>query len=155
MAQGTLVIFSDWELAVKKQLVDPEGTLKMAFISVSQATLAKDDPDPRWGAGGTTNLSTNEVSGTNYPAGGNACANPVNTETGDVIKYDADNPAAWVQDGSGPSDIKTGILYIDDANDYAMGFIDMTADGGSTAISLIDGNITYEHGAGGIYIVTN
>ncbi len=155
MPQGTLVIFSDFEAAVHRQDVDPQGTLKMALVSDSQATFSKSTADPRWGAGGSTDLSTNEVSGTNYTAGGNACASATITETGDVIKYDADDPAGWVQDGAGPDDIKTGILYIDDANDYAVGFIDMTADDGATAVSLQAGNVSYAHNAGGIFTITN
>ncbi len=156
MAQGTLVIFSDFEAAVHEGAVNLEtATLKMAFSTVSQATLSEATADPRWGAGGTTDLSTNEVSGTNYTAGGNGCANPSITESGGVITYDADNPADWLQDASGPNDIKTGILYIDDANDYAVGFIDMTSDSGTTAVSLQNGDIKYSHNASGIYTVTN
>lgn len=75
MAQGTLVVFSDFMVAFMEAAMDLEtATLKCAFVSDSQATWTKATADPRWGAGGTTNLSSNEVSGTNYTAGGNACA---------------------------------------------------------------------------------
>ena len=156
MAQGTLVVFSDFMVAFLEGKVDLEvAALKCAFSTVSQATLAKTTADPRWGAGGTTDLSTNEVSGTNYAAGGNACANPAITETGDVATYDADDPATWLQHASGPATIKTAILYVDDAADYAVGFIDMTDDAGTTAISLIVGDITVAIGTNGIFTITN
>ena len=156
MAQGTLVVFSDFMTAVMEGNINLEtATLKCAFVSDSQATWTKATADPRWGAGGSTNLSTNEVSGTNYTAGGNSCANPVASETGDVFTYDADDPATWSQHASGPTNIKTAVLYIDDANDYAIGFIDMTTDSGTTAISLADGDITVSFGASGIFTVTN
>lgn len=156
MAQGTLTIFSDFMTAVHEGNINLEtAALKMAFVSDAVGTFAKTTADPRWGAGGTTDLSTNEVTGTGYTAGGNACANPVVSETGNVLTYDADDPATWTQNGAGPTNIKTGILYIDDANKYAVGFVDMTADGGTTAISQQAGDITYSHGASGIFTVTN
>jgi len=156
MAQGTLTVFSDFMVAFLEAKMDLEtAALKVAFVSDSQATWTKATADPRWGAGGTTNLSTNEVSGTNYTAGGNAAANPSVTETGNVATYDADDPATWVQHASGPTNIKTAILYIDDANDYAIGFIDMTTDSGTTPLSLVDGDITVQFGASGIFTITN
>lgn len=156
MAQGTLVVFSDFITAVCEGNINLEtATLKCAFVSDSQATFTKATADPRWGALGVTNLSTNEVSGTNYTSGGNTCANASVTETGDVVTYDADDPATWTTNASGPTNIKTAILYIDDANDYAVGFIDMTTDGGTTALSLADGDITVTLGASGIFTITN
>lgn len=80
---------------------------------------------------------------------------PVVSETGDVATYDATDPATWSQHASGPTNIKTAVLYIDDANDYAVGFIDMTTDSGTTAISLADGDITVAFGASGIFTITN
>ena len=68
---------------------------------------------------------------------------------------DATDPATWTQHASGPTNIKTGILYYDDANDYALGFIDMTTDAGTTAISLADGDITVQFNASGIITITN
>ncbi len=109
------------------------------------------DADPRWGAGGGTNLAASEVSGTNYTAGGNAIANPAYTQAAGTAKWDADDPATWLQNAAGPATIKTAVVYNDtDAGKRAIGFIDMTADG-TTAISLIDGDITLTFGAGGIF----
>lgn len=156
MAQGTLVVFSDFMTAFLEGNMNLEtAAVKVALVSDSQATWTKATADPRWGAGGATNLSTNEVTGTNYTAGGNAAANPSVIEAGDVVTYDADDPATWLQHASGPTNIKTAVIYIDDANDYAVGFVDMTADGGTTAISLADGDITLSFGASGIFTIAN
>ena len=156
MAQGTLTVFSDFMVAFLEGNMNLEtAALQCAFVSDAHTTWTKATADPRWGAGGSTNLSTNEVSGTNYTAGGNSCANPAVTETGNVATYDADDPATWTQHASGPTNIKTAVLYINDANDYAIGFIDMTTDNGTTAISLADGDITVQFGASGIFTITN
>lgn len=58
-------------------------------------------------------VSANEVSGTNYTAGGNACANPTVTTSGNTTTWDADDPATWSQDGAGFTDARYAILYKD------------------------------------------
>ena len=55
-----------------------------------------------------------EVSGTNYTAGGNVCANPALTLDGSGgVKFDSDDPATWAQSGSGFSTARRAILYRD------------------------------------------
>jgi hypothetical protein len=56
---------------------------------------------------------TNEVTGTNYTAGGNAIANKTVTVASNVIKFDADDPATWTQSGTGFSNARIAILYKD------------------------------------------
>lgn len=57
---------------------------------------------------------TNEVSGTNYTAGGNVTANPAVTMSGaGLITFDADDPATWLQSGTGFSNARRVILYRD------------------------------------------
>jgi len=53
---------------------------------------------------------TNEVTGTNYTAGGNICANPAVTVSGNVITWDASDPATWAQSASGFSNARYAIL---------------------------------------------
>lgn len=55
--------------------------------------------------------ATNEVSGTNYTTGGNACANPACTVSSNVVTFDADDPATWPQSGSGFNDARIAVLY--------------------------------------------
>lgn len=155
MAQGTLALFDQFKEGIGEELHNLEtDSFKVALVTLQVGgtpTIAAGDSDPRWGAGGGTNLSTSEVSGTNYTAGGNAIANPAYTQTTGTAKWDADDPATWLQHASGPTTIKTAVIYNDtDVGKRAIGFIDMTADG-TTAISLVDGDITLTFGAGGIF----
>src|SRR3990167_38752 len=58
-------------------------------------------------------LGANEVSGTNYTAGGNACATPVVTLDGaGLVTVDFADPATWTQSGAGFSDGRRAVFYI-------------------------------------------
>lgn len=150
MAQGTLLVFDEFKETIGEAFINLEtDTFKMAFINTVPTV---GDADPRWGAGGGTNLSTNEVSGTNYTAGGNALANPTYEQTSGTATYDVDDPATWVQHASGPTDIKTAVVYSDtDTGKRVISFIDMTTDGGTTPLSLVDGDITVTVNVSGIF----
>lgn len=146
MARGTFAVFNQFKADIGEKLHNLEtDSFKLALTTLQVGgtpTVAATDADPRWGAGGSTDLSTSEVSGTNYTAGGNALGTPTYDESSGTATFDTADPAAWLQHASGPTDIKTAILYNDtDAGKRAIGFMDMTADG-TTAISLVDGDIT-------------
>lgn len=84
--------------------VDHDGdTFKIALITDTQAPVRA--THDYW-----DDLVANEVSGTNYTAGGNACANPAVTVAGNVVTWDADDPAAWAQDAAGFDDARYAIL---------------------------------------------
>jgi hypothetical protein len=156
MAQGTFTLFNEAAISLMDGRIDLDtDTLKFALIStVPVATAAV----PCWGAGGTTNLSSNEVSGDGYAAGGKELTTVAWTQTGGVGTLSADPLSGadkWAQDGAGPTNIKTGILYSDSAtNKDAIGFMDMTADGGTTAISLQAGDISVTWNVAGIFTHT-
>lgn len=140
MAQGTISTFRHFrEIAFEKLLDLETDAFKVALIN---AIPLVSDADPRWGAGGTTNLQALEVSGTNYTAGGNAAANPAVTQTTTTTKFDIDNPATWVTHASGPSNIKAAVIY-ETVTTRAVAFMDLTTDG-STVISLIAGDIAVQ-----------
>jgi len=155
MAQGTFALFNQFKVDMAEKVHNLEtDSLKLAFVTLqvgTTATIAATTADPRWGAGGGTNLSSSEVSGSNYTAGGNATANNAVTDSSGTVTFDADNPATWSQHASGPDTIKTAVLYNDTAaGKQAIGFIDMTGDG-TSAISLVDGDITVAFNASGIF----
>jgi hypothetical protein len=155
MAQGTFTLFNQFKEDMAEGFHNLEtDSLKLAFTTLQAGgtpTIAATDSDPRWGAGGGTNLSSSEVSGTNYTAGGNATANNSVVESAGTVTFDADNPATWTQHASGPTNIKTAVLYNDtDSGKRVIGFIDMTGDG-TSAISLVDGDITVAFNASGIF----
>jgi len=160
MAQGTLALFDEFSESVGDGRIDLDtDTFKIAFVTLQVGgtpSIAKTDAVPCWGAGGTTNLNTSEVAaGGGYTAEGEALASVTWSQTSGVATFDAAN-VTWTSSASGdPATIKTAVIYSDTAtNKDCVGFIDMTADG-TTAISLLSGDITVAFGAGGIFTLTN
>ena len=160
MAQGTLALFDEFAESIGDGRIDLDtSTFKVAFVTLQVGgtpSIAKTDAVPCWGAGGTTNLSTSEVSaGGGYTAGGDALASVTWGQTAGVATFDAAD-YVWTSSASGdPATIKTAVIYSDTAaNKDCVGFVDMTADG-TTAISLLAGDVTITWGAGGIFTVTN
>ena len=160
MAQGTLALFDEFSESVGDGRIDLDtDTFKIAFVTLQVGgtpSIAKTDAVPCWGAGGTTNLNTSEVAaGGGYTAEGETLASVTWSQTSGVATFDAAN-VTWTSSASGdPATIKTAVIYSDTAtNKDCVGFIDMTADG-TTAISLLSGDITVAFGAGGIFTLTN
>lgn len=59
-------------------------------------------------------LGANEVSGTNYTAGGNTLANVTVTLSGaGLVTVDADDPATWLQNAAGFSNGRRCVAYAD------------------------------------------
>lgn len=140
MPQGKLVLFNHAaELIGKGVLGDPTTlSYKLALVSVMPVVTAA---DPRWGDAGITDLSANEVSGTDYTAGGDECANPTFVRVAGEATFDLDDPAGWPKAALGEptpvNGIMAGVLYVSSgAQNWALGFIDMTHDDGVTATSL-------------------
>ena len=163
MAQGTLALFDEFAESIGDGRIDLDtDTFKVGFVTLQVGgtpSIAKTDAVPCWGAGGTTNIATSEVTpGGGYTVGGDALASVTWTASGSsprVAKFDAaDN--VWTSAASGdPATIKTAVVYSDTAaNKDCVAYVDMTADG-TTAISLLAGDITITWGAGGIFTVTN
>jgi len=154
MAQGTFSLFNEFAESIADGRIDLDThTFKAAFTSTVPADT---DAVPTWGAGGTTNESSNEVSaGGGYTAGGEALTSVTWGQTSGVATFDSAN-TTWTSSASGdPTDIKSLILYSDTAtNKDCVGWMDMTADGGTTAISLLSGDITVTWHASGLFTVT-
>lgn len=144
MAKGDLLFFNDFvdDLGTKIHDLDAD-TIKMALVTnatVPSVTTAA----PSWGAGGSTNFLTTEVSGTNYTTGGIDIAATFST-SGAVGTFDGATNPAWTQHASGPPDIRWGIIYNETATAKdCIAFIDM---GGGADISLADGNISFTFAA--------
>lgn len=152
MSQGTFTLFNEFAESSMDGRIDLDtDVLNFALISTTTVATAA---VPCWGAGGDTNLSTNEVTGNNYAAGGKTLASVTWTQALGVGTLDAVDLAGadkWAQHATGPSDIRTGVLYSDTAtNKDCIGFMDLTADGGTTAISLVAGDISVTWNAAGI-----
>ena len=107
--------------------LDVVATIKLALIT-SAATPAKTTADPRWGAGGATNFSTNQVAttGTTYVGPVTLAATSIAIVTPNV--FFRANIVTLAQDASGFTNARWGILFQDDANDYAIAYIDLGSD---------------------------
>lgn len=94
---------------------------------------------------------TNEVTGTNYTAGGNVCSNPAVTMDGaGLITFDADDPATWSQNAGGFSTARRAILYRDTgtaATSQLIAYSDaFSADRGN-----VDGDFSITFDAAGVF----
>ena len=155
MAQGTVTLFHEFSKSIGDGRIDLDtDTIKVALTSTVPAAT---DAVPTWGAGGTTNESSNEVSaGGGYTAGGETLSGVTWTQSSGTATFDDTGNVTWTSSASGdPTNIKTAIIYSDTAtNKDCIGFVDMTADGGTTAISLLTGDITITWNGSGIFTVS-
>lgn len=111
MAQGDVTVFdnsiSEW---LQASLGDwSADAIKLAFVTASTTPTAT-DAVPHFGGTGTTDLSTNETSGGNVPAGGITLSSlAVNPISGGAAFDSADVSIA--ANGSNPSAARWAILY--------------------------------------------
>lgn len=97
-------------------------------------------------------LGANEVSGSNYTAGGNTLANPVVTlSAAGLVTVDFDDPATWLQHATGFSNGRRVILYVARGGvagaDELIGYsADFGADKGN-----VDGNFSVTVNASGLF----
>ena len=142
MAQGDVVFFDQWMVDVAEKKHDHENDAFYLGIVDGVITPTATTADPRWAALGSTNLAANEVSGTNYTAGGNVLANPSVALVGGAAEIDWDDPTAWSQHATGPTDMTWGIIYNStSATKECVGFVDL---GG--VFSLVAGDLTIVFG---------
>lgn len=111
MASGDWTFFNKFKLnfGLKKFDLDND-TFKMGLIT-SAVTPAANTADPRWGAGGTTNFASSQVTpGGNYSTGGPTLANPTLVESSGTVTWDADDISVTVN-ASNPTNARWGIVY--------------------------------------------
>jgi hypothetical protein len=103
-------------------------TLKCALITTA-TTPSITDSDPRWGAGGSQNYSTNEVTpGGTYTAGGFTLTGNSVTQSGAVTSLNATSPVSWAANASNPTNARWAIIYdSSDAGLRVLAFIDLGA----------------------------
>lgn len=113
MAKGDVIWFEQYYADVQEALHDQENnTFKMGLADAT-LTPAANTADPRWGAGGSTDVSANEVTaGGNYAAGGPTLPNPTVSLASGRGVFDSDD-VAIAQDGANPTDSRWGFVYND------------------------------------------
>jgi hypothetical protein len=115
------------------------NTIKLALVTVSYSPAGTDE---FW-----STPQANEVSGTNYTAGGTASASTVSGGTTTTTKVVQAN-VTWLQDAAGFSNARFGILYRDTgtaATSPLIGRIDFGADKGNVNGDL---SIVFDAGNG-------
>jgi hypothetical protein len=97
-------------------------------------------------------LGANEVSGSNYTAGGNAMINPVVSLSGaGLVTVDFDDPATWAQHATGFSNGRRAVVYVArgglSSADELIGYTDdFGADKGN-----VDGDFSVAVNASGLF----
>ena len=154
MAQGDVFIYEKF----MERLGDGEINLSTAVVKCILTSDTTGAPpgggvtasDPRYGAGGTQNVGTNECSaGGGYATGGVAIdgTDPW-ALTGNQGVYTAQN-GAWTSSASGdPTNINYGVFYVDNGGttDYAIGYVQVYD--GATSVSLLAGDVTIKWNGG-------
>lgn len=146
MAQGDFTLFNEYSLELLSGTHNHASgghTFKVALIT-TLPTASQTTP---------TLSDFTQVTGTGYSAGGESITTgqSVTNVSGSTYKWDSTDNPSWTQNGSGPTNIIAALIYNDtSATDKAVGFIDMTTDGGTTPISLQAGNVSITWNASGI-----
>lgn len=150
MAVGDIKWFSGALLELGKGTHNlSSNSLKVGLIT-SVTTPAISDTDPRWGAGGSVNFSTNQVTpGGNYASGGPTLASVTWTNVANVPTLRATD-VTILQNAGNPTDARWGIVYNDTAaNKNALAFIDF-----GSVRDLTTGDFTINFGGAGTDILT-
>lgn len=123
------------------------GDISFGLVTATYTPTAG-DAVPCWGAGGTTNTSTNEVTpGGNYAAGGPSIGGTY-SQTSGTATFDATD-VSIAQDGANPTNARWAVIYNETAtNNECIGFLDL-----GTAVDLSAGAFAVTWNASGIYTI--
>ena len=146
MSQGTLLTFEEFAKYIGDTSHDlsNDSFFVMLVDNTLVPTVALSSPD---------SSDFTEVSGPGYSANGISLTTTW-TEVGGVSSFKVTNsPISWVQNASGPTNVYYAIIYnfSHSGSTDAVGFIDMTADGGITPLSLQNADIVINFNANGIF----
>jgi hypothetical protein len=123
--------------------------IKLGLIDSVQTPVAT-SADPRWGAGGTVNFDTNEVTQTgNYTAEGLDITATWSQTTG-TGTFDATDVTTWTSNASNPDDARWGIIYNSTAaGKNCIGWVDL-----GSAFDMTTGDLNITWNASGIFTVS-
>jgi hypothetical protein len=146
MAKGDVVVFNE----AKQNIAN--GTLNLSSVTDFKCMLITSLPTASDATPDSSDFT--EVSGTGYTAGGIALSTTW-TQSGNKVVFDSSVDPVWSQNAAGPTNIKAALIYSTTAvGEDALCFIDLTNDGGTTPISLQDGEIKITFNANGIFDLT-
>ena len=119
------------------------------MLTDGTTTLTAATADPGYSASRTTDISAEEVSGTNYTAGGETMTITWGESSGTVTFDDTSTPT-WSTHASAPNDARYGVVYNDTAtNKPAVCYIDL---GG--VIDIQTGDLTITWSGSGIFTLS-
>jgi hypothetical protein len=150
MAQGDVVAFARFKLDFGTKVHQLATDVFKLGIITNSVTPTATTTDPRWGAGGTTNFSSNQVTpGGNYTTGGPTLTSNTYTLASATTTFDADNISV-LQNASNPTNARWGIGY----NNTSSGkecvyFVDL-----GSVFDMSTGDLTITWSASGIFTLT-
>jgi len=150
VAQGDIVCFNEFKEDFGLKIHELEAdTFKLGLIT-NAVTPAATTADPRWGAGGSTNLSSSQVTpGGNYVTGGPTIANNTYVETSGVAAFDGDN-VQILQNATNPTNARWGIGYnFTAAGLQAVYYLDL-----GSVFDMSSGDLTITWAVAGIFTLT-
>jgi hypothetical protein len=150
MAQGTLLVYNEATQYFADGTIDLDtDDLKWILVTDSVAGLSQDTALPKLAD------YTGATTGGNYSGATSLASVTFNRSTA-VSTLDAAD-ISIASNGSNPTDAKTLILFSDTATatvDAAFAYVDLTTDGGTTAIDLTANNLNVNWNASGILTIT-
>ena len=150
MPQGDVILFNEFKEDIGQEVHQlSTDTYRLGLIT-NAVTPTASTSDPRWGAGGSTNFATNQVTpGGNYSTGGPTIGSSTWSETAGTATFDGSDISIAVN-ASNPNNARWGIIYNDtSAGKEAVAFLDL---GGVT--DLTAGTFTVTWNASGIFALT-
>jgi hypothetical protein len=152
MAAGDWKWFAQGLHDIGNKLIDLDtDVLKFGLVTAvltPTVTLAA----PCWGAGGTNNMSTNQIATATSYTGPVTLASVTWTKDATGAVLDFADPSVIAQDAGGATNIAWLILYSDTAaNKNCIGYQELSAAG---TISLVAGSLTLTESASGVLRMT-
>ena len=146
MAINDVVIFNSFRAGIGDGTHDLDANTIRAALIDSVQTPSVSSADPRWGAGGTVNFNTDEVT----QGGGTYALEGLDISatwggTAGTATFDATNITTWTIHASNPDDARWIIIYDDTtAGKQCIGYVDL---GSAFDMTTGDLNVTW-HGSG-------
>jgi len=144
MAQGDFVLFEEFSKTIGDGSHDLDGDTFACILITALPTAAQATPDRA--------DFTEVTAGGGYTAGGIVLTTTF-TEAAGTATFDSSTNPAWTAAAGSPTNIVAGLIVNNThaGTSDAVGFYDFTTDGGTTAVSLVDGDITLTIGASGVF----
>lgn len=147
MAAGDNKIFRDFVLKVNEGAYNEVDTWTLAFVSNTYATVSVDTANPQL----ATTVSV--VSGGNVAAAYNLASFSIARSAG-TITFDAADIGTIAKNAINPATVRCAVIYNNTSvNDDLMCIFDLTTDG-TTALDLVNNDLTFTFGASGIITAT-